>query len=83
MSNYYNYRRKTKKKPHYQVEFVRQIIDAPKDGKRLCVRLPKQLEQFNPDSKLVVRLLAEHFSKNFTPRSSWNKEQLDAELEGI
>lgn len=83
MSNYYNYRQKTKKPSQAQIEFVRQIINAPKNGKRLSIRLPKILEQFNPKSKLLIKLLAEHYSKEITPRSFWTEEELEEELEGI
>ena len=88
MSYYHKYRTKTKNTGlnfDHQKNFVRQSLEAKRDGKRISVRLPKILDKYlgKDLSDLVVRLLAEEFSKQRTAYENYTQEQLTADLEGI
>jgi hypothetical protein len=88
MSYYYKYRTKTKNTGlnfDHQKNFVRQALEAKRDGKRISVRLPQILDKYiSKDlSNLVVRLLAEEFSKQRSAYEDYTQEQLMADLEGI
>ena len=85
MSYYHKYKPKSKLSFGHQREFVRQSLEAKRDGKRISVRLPKTLDKYigKDLSDLVVRLLAEEFSKQRTAYECYTEEQLIADLEEI
>lgn len=86
MYNFYKYRSKIKRPHAHQVEFVRQMMEAKRDGRRISVRPPQKIAEYlekENQADLIIKLLAEHFSKRRTAYENYTQEQLISDLEGI
>lgn len=85
MSDYYKYKRKSQELYYHQLEFVRQTCEAKRDGRRITVRTPKQLDRYlgKNISDLVVKLLAEHFAKGRSIFSDLTDEELREQINNI
>jgi hypothetical protein len=85
MNYYYKYRPKSKQTYSHQEEFVRQSLSAKRDGKRITVRLPKEFDKYIPQnvSDLVVKLLAQEFSKQRSVFENYTKEELEESISDI
>lgn len=85
MGNYYKRKPKTKHLHPHQLEFVRQSLEAKRDGKRITVRLPKCLDKYCPQniSELVVKLLATEFSKQRSEFENYTKQELIEDIGDI